>query len=74
MVQVETSVGPLADLSEARWTSLSLVSSAGQILSAKIEEDGQRVKRRRVMRKCHLDGVRFAKKFAISGRCSVYDL
>jgi hypothetical protein len=57
MVQIETSVGPLADLSEARWTSLSLVSSAGQILSAKIEEDGQRVKRRRVMRKCHSDGV-----------------
>jgi hypothetical protein len=57
MVQVETSVGPLADLSEARWTSLSPVSSAGQILSAKIEEEGQRVKRRRVTRKCHLDGV-----------------
>jgi len=27
--------GPLADLSEARWTKLSPVSSAGQILSAK---------------------------------------
>ena len=59
MVQVETSVGPLADLSEARWTSLSLVSPAGQILSVKNEEEGQRVKRRRVMRKYHLNGVWF---------------
>jgi hypothetical protein len=32
------------------------VSSAGQILSVKNEEEGQRVKRRRMMRKCHLDG------------------
>jgi hypothetical protein len=74
MVQVETSVGPLADLSEARWTNLSPVSSAGQIFSVKNEEEGQRVKRRRVMRKCHLDGVRFAKKFAAPGPCGIYDL
>ena len=73
-MQFETSVGPLADLSEARWTSLSLVSSAGQILSAKIEEDGQRVKRRRMMRKLHLDDAWSAKKFARPGRCVVYDL
>jgi len=43
--------GPLADgfeksQSEARWANLFPVSSAGQILSAKIEEDGQRVERR----------------------------
>ena len=42
--------------------------------SVKNEEEGQRVKRRRVMRKCHLDGVRFAKKFAIPGHCGIYDL
>jgi len=35
--------------------------------SVKNEEEGQRVKRRRVMRKRHLDGVRFAKKFAVTG-------
>ena len=73
-MQVETSVGPLADLSEARWTNLSPVSPVGQILSVKNEEDGQRVKRRRVMRKCHSDGVRFAKKFAIPDHCGIYDL
>jgi hypothetical protein len=38
------------------------VSSAGQVLSAKIEENGQRVERRRMMRKCHLDGVSVREK------------
>ena len=57
MVQVETSVGSARCLSEARWTSLSLVSSAGRYFSVKNEEEGQRVKRRRVMRKRHLDVV-----------------
>jgi len=67
MVQVETSVGPLADLSEARWTNLSPVSSAGQIFSVKNEEEGQRVKRRRVMRKCHLDGVSVREEIRATG-------
>jgi hypothetical protein len=38
------------------------------------EEEEQRVKRRRVMRKCHLDGVRIAKQFAGPGHCGIYDL
>ena len=40
------------------------VSSAGQILSVKNEEEGQRVKRRRMMRKCHSDGVSVRKNRA----------
>jgi len=47
------------------------VSPAGQILSVKNEEDEKRVKRRRVMRKCHLDGVLVPKE---PGRCGIYDL
>jgi len=49
---------PLAGLrtkSEAGWANLFPASSAGQILSVKIEEDGKRVKRRRMARKCRLD-------------------
>jgi hypothetical protein len=53
---------------------VSGVTRSSGILSHKNEEDGQRVKRRRMMRKCHSDGVRFAKKFAIPGHCGIYDL
>ena len=55
--------------------NLSLVSSAGQILSVKNEEEGQRVKRRRVMRKCHSDGVSVREEIRDDrGSCGIYDL
>jgi hypothetical protein len=42
----------------------------------KNEEDGQRVKRRRMMRKCHLDGesVTGDESSAEPDHCSTYDL
>jgi len=71
MVQFETSVGPLADLSEARWTRLVSGVIRWLDFSVKNEKNRQRVKRRRVMRKCHLDGVSVPKE---PGRCGIYDL
>ena len=51
------------------------MSSAGQDFSVKNEEERQRVKRRRVMRKLHLDGVSVREEIrGDRGHCGIYDL
>jgi hypothetical protein len=46
---------------------VSGVTRSSGILSHKNEEDGQRVKRRRMMRKCHLNGASVREEIRMTG-------